>query len=145
MELLIQREPSNEKNTHGELIYNGETICYTLEDVVREVAGMPVASWKIHGSTAIPEGRYKVTLEHSNRFGADTITLHGVEGYKYIRCHGGNTEANTEGCPLLGLVRTETGIRNCAPAVNAVKDMVRAALLHNGEVWMTIKNGGVVV
>jgi hypothetical protein len=80
----------------------------------------------------------------STRFGADTLTINDVEGFEKIRMHGGNTEADTEGCPLLGLVRTESGIRNCAPAVTAVKELVRAALSHDGEVWIEIINGGVV-
>lgn len=142
--LVLQREPSGENNTHGELMHNGETLCYTLEDVVREVPSMPVASWKQWGKTAIPSGRYRVTLEFSNRFGADTLTINNVEDFDHIRMHGGNTEADTEGCVLLGTVRTESGIRNCAPAVNAIKDLVRAALMHDGEVWIDVINGGVV-
>jgi Family of unknown function (DUF5675) len=144
MKLIIQREPSNLKNTHGELLYNGDTLCYTLEDVVREVPSVPVSEWKIKKNTAIPAGLYRVTLEMSGRFGADTLTINDVEGFDAIRMHGGNTESDTEGCPLLGLARTESGIRNCAPAVSAVKDLVRDALSNGEEVWIEIINGGVI-
>jgi Family of unknown function (DUF5675) len=144
MNLILQREPSEDSFTRGELSCNGLLLCHTLEDVVREVPTMPVAEWKIKGRTAIPAGRYRVTLENSNRFGADTLTINDVEGFDKIRMHGGNTEADTEGCPLLGLVRTESGIRNCAPAVAAVKELVRAGLSRGGEVWIEIINGGLM-
>lgn len=144
MNLVLQREPSTDRFTRGELFLAGRHVCYTLEDVVREVPSMPVASWKIKGATAIPAGHYKVTLEHSTRFGADTLTINNVDGFDAIRMHGGNTEADTEGCPLLGTTLTDSGVRNCAPAVNAVKELVAAALLHDGEVWIEIANGGVM-
>lgn len=144
MNLYLQREPSNDNNTHGTLTHDGAVICETLEDVVREVVGTPVSTWKVWGKTAIPKGTYAVTLEDSPHFGEDTLTLHDVEGFDKIRMHGGNTEADTEGCILLGTVRTDTGIRNCAPAVSAVKELVRAALQHDGEVWLTIDSAGVM-
>ncbi|CAB4134757.1 hypothetical protein UFOVP275_11 [uncultured Caudovirales phage] len=141
MNIIIQREPSNSKNTHGELMHNGDTLCYTLEDVVREVPSVPVAEWKVKGATAIPAGRYRVTLELSTRFGPDTLTINDVDGFDKIRMHGGNTETDTEGCPLLGYVRTESGIRNCAPAVSLVKELVRDALNQGEEVWIEVING----
>lgn len=138
--LYLQREPSTPHFTRGELRWGDKLLCYTLEDVVREVAGQPVSAWKVKGSTAIPKGKYRVTLEPSVRFGADTLTIHGVEGFSSIRMHGGNTEADTEGCPLLGLETTPTGVRNCAGAVALVKDTVRNS--PGGETWILIDDAG---
>ena len=143
MILYLQREASNANNTHGTLSKDGAVLCETLEDVVREVPGEPVASWKVKNQTAIPSGTYELTLENSPHFGEDTLTINRVEGFDKIRMHGGNTEADTEGCVLLGTIRTETGIRNCAPAVNAIKELVKASLQNDGDVWLTIENGGV--
>jgi hypothetical protein len=36
------------------------------EDEIREIPGRPVAEWKVHGKTAIPAGRYRITLEASS-------------------------------------------------------------------------------
>lgn len=102
MELLLQREPTVKETTLGSLFIDGVRICGTLEDVVREVPGQPVASWKIKGRTAIPVGRYKLALVDSPKFGPDTLTLVDVPGFEYIRIHSGNDDADTEGCILVG-------------------------------------------
>lgn len=132
MDLLLQRLPSDEHRTHGDLYVDGQWLCYTLEDVVREV--------KIKGKTAIPAGRYRVTLENSPRFGPNTLTVRDVPGFTGVRIHGGNTERDTEGCPLVGLERTDTGIRNSKPALDELKQEVAAAIQGAEQVWLEIKN-----
>lgn len=132
MELLIDREPSDEHRTHGDLTIDDEWHCYTLEDVVRET--------KIKGQTAIPAGRYRVTLENSPRFGKGTITINDVPNFTGVRIHGGNTENDTEGCPLVGMERTAYGIRGCKPALDSLKQEIAAAIQGGEEVWITIKD-----
>ena len=126
---LLKSNPSRDGATQGVLSVDGVHLCYTLEDTVREVPGVPVEQWKIKGETAIPAGIYRLSLENSNRFGPDTLTINDVSGFVAIRMHGGNTAADTEGCPLLGLERVGTnGVRDCAKAVALVKQLVRDAL-----------------
>ena len=76
---------------------------YSLEDVVREVPGRPVAEWKVPGKTAIPAGRYRLRWTMSARFKREMLLLEGVPGFAGIRIHAGNTDADTEGCILLGM------------------------------------------
>lgn len=118
----------------------GQRLAHTLEDCVREKPGVPVEKWKIKGETAIPAGRYRITLENSGRFGPDTTTINSVPGFVAIRVHGGNTEQDTEGCPLLGLNRSAMGISNCAPAVAKVKALVKAVIAAGDSVWLDIIN-----
>jgi len=59
----------------------------------------------------------------------------------WIRVHGGNNEDNTEGCPLVGMERTETGIRDCKPALDELKREIAAALQAGEAVWLEIRNG----
>jgi len=108
-------------------------IFLTLEDTVRDV--------KIHGQTAIPAGRYKVELQNSPRFGADTITLLDVPNFQHIRIHGGNDVDDTEGCPLVGLELTESGIKGgtSLPALRMLKALVKAAILEKQDVWIEVK------
>ena len=116
---------------------------FTLEDVVREVEGQPVATWKIQNETAIPQGRYKVTLEMSGRFGPDTITVNQVPGFSYIRIHPGNTDKDTDGCILVGYKLSDVNIiqfGTTRPAVADLKQKVKDALKAGEEVWITIKN-----
>ena len=132
MEIELRREPSDEHRTFGIMSVNGQYECETLEDPVREV--------KIAGVTAIPAGRYNVMLEDSPRFGAETITINQVPGFTNIRIHAGNTEKDTEGCPLVGQQRIETGVTRSRIALAHLKQKVRQGLQDGGEVWLTIIN-----
>lgn len=142
MKLTLNRRPSIGGATIGELLEDGVRLCWTLEDEIRERVGEPVANWKIRGATAIPAGEYRVTLEHSPRFGPDTLTINNVPGFTGVRMHAGNTSDQTDGCPLLGLRVTETSIvgGTSAPAVALVKARVRAALRAGQHVLLTINN-----
>ena len=83
-----------------------------------------------------------MSLEDSPRFGTDTLTLHDVPGFQYIRMHAGNTSADTEGCILLGLRATECTLvgGTSRPAVALVRDEVRSAIDRGEAVHITISN-----
>lgn len=133
MNILLQRLPSDEHRTHGDLYIDGQWCCYTLEDVVREV--------KIPGETAIPAGVYRITLENSPRFGPNTITVNKVPGFTGVRIHAGNTEHDTEGCPLVGLVRADASILQSRAALDELKPEIAAALQAGEDVWLDVRNG----
>ena len=143
MKLTLQRtSPAASPMTFGKLFADGDFVCYTLEDEVREVPGQSVASWKIKGETAIPAGEYRITLDLSPHFGPDTLTVNNVPGFAGVRMHGGNTIADTEGCPLLGLAINATGIvgGTSAPAVRLVKQVVGDAIRRGEMVMMDVVN-----
>lgn len=110
MELIVQRTRLKDDYTSGQLYIDGVYFCFTLEDRVREETGVPVAKWKVFGTTAIPTGKYDVTFENSKRFGPQTLTINKVPGFDSIRIHGGNTAADTEGCLIVGYRTTEQGV-----------------------------------
>lgn len=132
MNLLLQREPSDEHRTFGQLFIDGQYFCETLEDVVREV--------KIKGISAIPEGRYRITMENSPRFGPNTITVNKVPGFTGVRIHAGNTEGDTEGCPLVGQIRADASILRSRAALDELKPEILQALQSGELVWLEIKN-----
>lgn len=141
--LTLQRTTDGAHRTFGELrAEDGHRLCYTLEDPVREIPGQPVATWKVKGSTAIPAGRYRITLEDSPRFGPDTLTVHDVPGFTGVRIHAGNTERDTEGCPLLGMDVTPAGIApgTSRPAVALVKHLVQQAIRGGERVYLDVVN-----
>lgn len=117
MKLHLQREPSVDGRTFGALYLNGVWQCWTLEDVIRQppppaTGGADwVRSWKVPARTAIPTGIYPVTLTPSARFGQILPLLGNVPGFEGIRIHAGNTEADTEGCILVGTSRDDGGNR----------------------------------
>jgi hypothetical protein len=146
MEIICQRtSPAGQPRTRG-LITIKDAIL-SLEDTVRKPGEV-----KIPGQTALPAGRYRVTLENSPRFGPDTLTLTGfVNGslskvpgttatHTGVRVHGGNLVTDTDGCPLVGLEYTTEGIANCAPAVDFLEASAKAAIKRREEVWWEIKD-----
>lgn len=140
IELNLQRSPSKLETTLGVLSHGAEKICDTLEDQVREVPGKPVSSWKVWGKTAIPAGRYRLTLENSPRFGAETITVNKVEGFAGVRGHGGNKHEHTEGCLLFGVKLNATTIGSSQDTLKVVKAKLKAWIAAGNEVWLTIEN-----
>lgn len=102
MELHVKRMQFSETSTLGELAIDGQFECYTLEDRVRPV--------KIKGRTAIPEGRYEVIINFSQRFQRQLPLLLGVPNFEGVRIHPGNTAADTEGCILVGDTKSENFI-----------------------------------
>lgn len=102
--VVHQRLRYRKDRTPGEVTISGERICFSLEDELREMPGVPVEQWKVKGKTAIPALHYRIKLVDSPRFGRDTLALEAEGcGFEDLRIHGGNDERATEGCPIMGL------------------------------------------
>lgn len=129
--------------TIGQLYIDGDLLCFTLEDVVREVPGVPVEKWKVKNETAIPTGTYELRLEDSPKFGPETPTLLGVPGFQYVRMHSGNNEQDTEGCLILGYKLTDSGTIVPGTTKSAVLDLkgkIKAAVAAGEKVYLEIRN-----
>ena len=105
MTFTLQRLSVVGDATIGFLSCDGRLVCWTLEDVIREQAGVPVAQWKVPGQTAIPAGAYPLRVTFSPRFKKPLPLVSDVPGFEGIRIHAGNTAKDTEGCILVGLWR----------------------------------------
>ena len=119
MKLQIRRSPSTAKSTIGELFVDGEFECYTLEDVVRPV--------KIHGMTAIAAGIYQLDVTFSARFKRLLPELRDVPNFVGVRIHPGNTDADTEGCILVGQTKQTDFIGNSRAAFDKLFPRIEAA------------------
>lgn len=139
MELSVTRGPNHDTCCIGDLFVEDKFECYSLEDLVREVPGQPVATWKIQNQTAIPVGRYQLVPHNSPHFGCVLPMLLNVPGFLYVLIHWGNTSIDTDGCILVGQQRSDDDIRNSRDAFKALFAKIQAAWNDNEEVWITIK------
>ena len=105
---------SDVRSTIGDLLIDDEYFCFTLEDEIR------ADGVKVYGKTAIPAGNYKVKLTYSPKYQKQMPLIYNkiddngnpyIEGGKDengkpikwsgVRFHGGNTEKDSLGCPLV--------------------------------------------
>ena len=131
MELRLIREISTEISTHGVLFIDSRYECFTLEDVVRPE--------KIAGETAIPAGRYQITITQSPRFRRPLPLLHDVPEFRGIRIHPGNTAVHTAGCLLVGQGRATNRVTRSRKAMEALQPKLAKALADGDRVWIRIE------
>ena len=136
MNIDLIRDLAERTKTFGKLFVDGKYLGETLEDTDRFLED---GGEKIDGQTAIPRGRYKVTVTYSNRFKKPMPYIHDVPDFDGVRIHGGNTEEDTHGCPLLGNVRSSTGIAQCAGVNERLMHMLEACEDRGEPVWLTVK------
>ena len=137
MELLLTRTTLTPDETHGTLSIDGVPVCCTLEDPVR-----PPGIKLLH-ETAIPAGRYPVTITKSQRFGVMLPLIdvgQGGQGWTGVRIHSGNTTADTSGCILVGLSHTDHTILSSRLALAKVQGALAQALSKSQPCWITLVN-----
>lgn len=136
LDILLRRTIRTPEFTLGEMFVNGNHIGYTCEDADRR---LECGGEKVRGRTAIPCGRYKVILSFSNRFGRIMPEVLDVPGFSGVRIHGGNTAADTLGCPLLGSKRADDGVRDCAAVNVMLSRLIGSVEREGGEAWLTVQ------
>lgn len=104
MELKLTRNYQKDTYTIGRLYVEGDLFSNTLEDSVRDYSD---PNYKVYGKTAIPYGRYRITMVHSPKFskrygGRKVPLLNNVPDFTGILIHSGNTAEDTDGCILVG-------------------------------------------
>ena len=149
MLLTVERLAGGTESTLGVMRIAGKVRCFTLEDQYREGPKVP-------GETRIPAGIYDVKLRTEGGFNAryaardgikeihhGMLWLQNVPGFEWILIHCGNTDADTEGCILVGSDAIAHGEGNYAlgrsvPAYLDVYPEIASALLRNENVTIEI-------
>ena len=136
IDCLLLRSDFGDEFTLGTFCFAGKFLGYTCEDRDRHVEA---GGTKIPGKTAIPRGYYRLTVSMSKRFGKLMPELLDVPQFSGVRIHGGNTEEDTEGCPLLGAIKTATGVRDCRDANAKLIKRIQAVEAAGDECWLTVR------
>ena len=118
MELILKRIALRSEYTIGKLYVNGEYVCDTIEDSVRDLdkdGKFANGEVKIPGKTAIPYGRYEITMKvkspkYSNfskyswakKYDGYLPRLLNVPHFDGVLIHVGNSALDSEACVLVG-------------------------------------------
>lgn len=118
MELLLKRVAKKPKYTIGKLYVDGKYVCDTIEDTDRGLSDSmtlnDIKKKKIMHQTAIPMGRYQVTLNVvSPKFGKKEFyyrnankgrvpRLLNVKGFDGVLIHVGTNQDSSSGCVIVG-------------------------------------------
>ena len=118
MELTLKRIALRSEYTIGKLYVDGEYVCDTIEDTVRDLdkdGKFANGEVKIPGKTAIPYGRYEITMKvkspkYSNfskyswakKYDGYLPRLLNVPHFAGVLIHVGNSALDSEACVLVG-------------------------------------------
>ena len=118
MELTLKRIALRSEYTIGKLYVDGKYVCDTIEDTVRDLdkdGKFANGEVKIPGKTAIPYGRYEVTMKvrspkYSNftkyswakKYDGYLPRLLNVYQFDGVLMHVGNSALDSEGCIIVG-------------------------------------------
>lgn len=146
MDLVVERKHFYPTCCISTLAVDGHPAGFVLEDPAREIEGVPVTDWKIPGNTAIPYGRYRVVVNHSQHFQRLLPQLLDVPGFAGVRIHPGNSDKDTEGCLLVGQTWSPNKpdwIGGSRVAFDALFPKIQAALAEGQECWVEIRREAV--
>ena len=106
MKVLLDRKWKKEGYTIGEWTVDDKKMCNSMEDrdrgLQQYMSDGEIARLKEYGETAIPTGKYKVTMTYSPKYKRMMPQVMNVKGFTGVRIHSGNTAQDSLGCILLG-------------------------------------------
>lgn len=150
MELRLKRIAKRPTYTIGRLYIDGVRFCDTIEDrdrnLTQDMTQAYIKRIKVPGETAIPTGRYRVTLGvRSPKFAQRKAysfcqgylpRLINVPGFEGILIHIGNTARDSEGCILVGENREVGKVLNSTATFRRLYDTLKSA---KGNIYITIE------
>jgi Family of unknown function (DUF5675) len=131
MKITVQRDTYHLTCTMGEMTI--DTVpsfkAYTLE--LPRGSGLP--------GSCIPAGTYKVGIYPSPHFKRMMPLIEGIPGRSEIEIHWGNFPRNTEGCILVGTVRTLDAILDTKAKFDELFPLIETAVKGNN-CWIEVKD-----
>lgn len=147
MELLLKRIAKKPKYTIGKLYIDDKYFCDTIEDTDRgltdKMSSMEIKRKKVMHETAIPTGRYLLTLnvispkfskkdfyqKYANKGRVPRIL--NIKGFDGILIHCGKDQNSSSGCVIVGenkvvgkVINTEETFKNLYKILQTAKDKI---------------------
>lgn len=152
MEIIVRRLYKKEDYTIGKMYVDGIYECDTLEDKVRDYNKdgdlLDGGETKVYGRTAIPYGKYEVTMKvqspkYSKRAsylwcGGYLPRLINVPHFDGILIHAGNNSSHTDGCLLVGENKAKGVVINSMETLKRLYPKLKEASDRGEEIWITI-------
>ncbi|SDE20227.1 hypothetical protein SAMN04487996_10425 [Dyadobacter soli] len=146
MDITVAKIKGGQNSTISSLSVNGRFFCYVLQDADRGLVSTmtleEIKAKKVHGATAIPEGKYQVVDVMSPRFKRRLPRLVDVPGFAGILIHPGNTHLDTEGCLLPGTNYRAQGkdwiVTDSRKAFDGLYQMIQERIQAGEKIWCKI-------
>lgn len=158
MEIRLKRIARRDTYTIGRLYINGKRYCDTVEDKDRDLNHNGVfdnGEVKIYAQTAIPNGRYKVTMKvQSPKFSKRTEynwwkpngrygmlpRLLKVPHFEGILIHAGSSARSSAGCIIVGENTIVGQVTNSMNTCKKLYPLLWDAEVNRGEeIWITVE------
>lgn len=152
MEIFLKRIARKATYTIGQLYINGERFCDTIEDKDRDLnhnGKFDNGETKVYAQTAIPNGRYEITMKvQSPKFSKKTAykwcngylpRLLNVPGFDGVLLHCGNTARDSAGCIIVG---KNTIVGQVTDSMNTFKKLypsLKAASDRGEKIFITVE------
>lgn len=154
MDIKVKRIFKGDKYTIGNLYINDKFVCDTIEDVDRglrqNMDKLEISKLKIQDQTAIPTGKYKVTLSvqspsfskkpyYLNFCNGYLPRLENVPGFSGILIHRGVDQNHSSGCIIVGYNTIKGKVTNSQKAFETIYNMLKEADDNEENIYITIE------
>lgn len=153
MELTLIRKYPKETYTIGQLYVDGKFFCNVLEDkdrgLYQTMTSEEIKEKKVYAQTAIPYGRYRVTLNIQSpkfstvekyRFCKGYLPrLLSVPGFEGILIHIGTSAKDSAGCLLVGYNTEKGKVLQSEKVFKELYAILKEANDNGEKIYITIK------
>lgn len=153
MELKLKRIALRDTYTIGRLYVDGKYFCDTCEDKVRDLNKdgdlNDAGEGKIYAKTAIPYGKYEITLKvKSPKFSQKPAyswcdgylpRLINVKHFEGILIHAGNSADSSAGCLIVGENKIKGQVVNSMATLKKLVPILKRASDEGERIWISIE------
>lgn len=153
MELKLKRIALRDTYTIGRLYVDNHYFSDTIEDVVRDLNKdgdlNDVGEGKVYAKTAIPYGRYEITMKVQSPKYSQRSSYVWCKGYlprllnvphfDGILIHAGNTAEDSAGCILVGENKVKGQVINSMATLKKLVPILKRASDNGEKIWISIE------